>query len=301
MSKQERCLSTMRRILVPLDSKVAAKTCIESAFMVAKSMKAHVGVLLINGDPTKNEDNYPPNVEDMPPPAGVERVRGKSQITEARALEVRSVFEDLCKKYNFPVVDGVPPLDKATASFSEDVGKSGQVLARHGRRSDMIVISKPSSVLKMRSGIDVNAALFETGRPVLVAPPSPPVTLAEKIAVAWNDSAEASRAVAAAMRFIVRAKKVTVLTAESVRTPAYVAQELVDYFAYHGVSAESKIFEHMGDQPLGGKALLDECTKAGADLLVMGAYNVSSFREIIMGTATKQVLAATSIPLLMAR
>ena len=301
MSKQERCLSTLRRILVPLDSKVAAKTSIESAFIVAKNMKAHVGVLLINGDPTKNEDNYPPNVEDMPPPSGVERVRGKHQITEARAQEIRAVFDELCKRYKFPIVEGVPPLNKATASFSSDFGKSGPVLARHGRRSDMIVISKPSSVLKVRSQIDVNAALFETGRPVLVAPPSPPISVGEKIAVAWNDSAEASRAVAAAMRFIVRAKKVVVLTAESVRTPAYVAQELVDYFAYHGVTAESKVFEHMGDKPLGGKALLDECAKADADLLVMGAYNVSSFREIIMGTATKQVLAATSIPLLMAR
>lgn len=301
MSKQERCLSTMRRILVPLDSKVAAKSSIETAFKVAKNMSAHVGVLLIDEDPTKDEDKYPPNVEDMPPPEGIRRVRGNHEIAVARSKEVRAVFDDLCATYEFSVVEGTPPLDKATASFSADFGKSGPVLARHGRRSDMIVLSKPSSVLKVRSKIDISAALFETGRPVLVAPSNPPVTLGEKIAVAWNDSAEASRAVAAAMRFIVRAKKVVILTAESNRTPAYVAQELADYFAYHGVSAECKVFKRMGDQPLGGKALLEECAGAGADLLVMGAYNVSSFREIIMGTATKQVLEATSIPILMAR
>ncbi len=301
MSKQERCLSTMRRILVPLDSKVAAKESIHCAFEVAENFKAHAEVLLIDGDPTKDEDKYPPNVEDMPPPEGVARVRGSSQIVAARTEEVHAVFDELCAKYGFPVVEGVPPLDQATAGFSMDFGSSGEVLARHGRRCDLIVLSKPSSVMKVRSKIDVSSALFETGRPVLVAPPNPPVTLGEKIAVAWNDSAEASRAVAAAMRFVVRASKVVILTAESNRTPGYVAQELADYFAYHGVTAECKVFKRMGDQPLGGKALLDECRDAGADLLVMGAYNVSRFREIIMGPATSGVLEATSIPILMAR
>ncbi len=143
------------------------------------------------------------------------------------------------------------------------------------------------------------AGLFETGRPVLIAPPDTPKSIGRNIAIAWNGSAEASRAVAAATNFFTTAEKVTVLTAESERTPAEAAQELADYLLLHGVRAETRIFAHMADKPLGGTALLKACDDVRADLLVMGAFIASGFRELIMGNATQQVLSEATIPVLM--
>ena len=77
----------------------------------------------------------------------------------------------------------------------------------------------------------INASLFETGRPVMIVPPSPPPTIGSKIAVSWNGSAEASRAVAAAMPIIKKAGSAVVLTVESDKAPSDIAPELADYFA----------------------------------------------------------------------
>jgi len=300
MSKQAKTLTTLRRILVPLDCKVGAKSCMEVAFQVAECMAAHVNVLLIGGDPTLDENKYPPNVKDLPPPVGTDRIRSHQRIAEKRSEEIRRVFDDLCAQHGVKIATGKVPLKKVSAGWSADLGQTGDVVARHGRCSDLIVLTKPTLVSKMRSNIHISAAIFETGRPVLVAPPTVSHSMGRKIAIAWNDSAEASRALAAAMRMINCADEVIILTAESQRTPARVAEELVEYFSLHGIAAERDVFAQMGDKPLGGKALLEQCRRVGADLLVMGAHRAHGLREAIMGTATEQVLELTEIPVLMA-
>ncbi|MBT3361126.1 MAG: universal stress protein [Rhodospirillales bacterium] len=300
MPKQAKTLTTLRRILVPLDSKVAARSSMEAAFQVAECMAAHVNVLVIGEDPTLDEDKYPPNIEDLPPPTGVNRVRRHRKIVESRSVEIRKVFDDLCARHGVKTVSGRVPLKKVSAGWSVDLGQTGDVVARHGRRSDLIVLAKPTSVSKMRSKIHISAALFETGRPVLVAPPTVSHLMARKIAIAWNDSAEASRALAAAMRIVNCADKVIILTAESDRTPAYVAEELVEYFTLHGIAAECDVFAQIVEKPLDGRALLDECRRVGADLLVMGAHRAHSLRKAMVGTTTEQVLESATIPVLMA-
>ena len=252
MPKQAKTLSTLRRILVPLDSKVAAKSSMEAAFQVAGCMAAHVNVLLIGDDPTLDEDKYPPNIEDLPPPTGSSRVRGHDKIVESRAAEIRKVFDELCVRHGVKTVKRKVPLKKVSAGWSSDLGEPANVVARQGRRSDLIVLAKPTSISKMRSKIHIGAALFETGRPVLVVPPNPAPSLGRKVAIAWNDSAEASRAVAAAMRIINCADEVVILTAESERTPARVADELAEYLSLHGITAQCNVFAHMGEKPLGG-------------------------------------------------
>ncbi|MBL6945345.1 MAG: hypothetical protein ISR47_01760, partial [Rhodospirillales bacterium] len=171
MAKKAKTLTTLRRILVPLDSKVAAKSNMEAAFQVAECMAAHVNVLLIGEDPTLDEDKYPPNIEDLPPPTGTSRIRGHQKIVESRSEEIRSIFDHLCAQHGVTVVKGRVPLKKVSAGWSVDLGEPANVVARQGRRSDLIVLAKPTSISKMRSKIHIGAALFETGRPVLVVPP----------------------------------------------------------------------------------------------------------------------------------
>jgi len=301
MAQNTRAKSTLRRILVPLDSKIGARATIETAFQVARLMTSHVRVLMIGEDPTRDEDKYPPAVVDMPPPAGVIRVRGDAEIADRRWREIRRVFDDACAHHRCRIVDGVPPLTRVSASLATDSGEPVDVIARYGRVSDLMVIAKPTSVSQTRSKIRVGGALFETGRPVLVAPVEPAISLGRRIAIAWNDTSEASRAVAAAMRFVVRGEQVFVLTAESQRTPARVADELADYLACHGVTAERRVFAQMRDKPLGGRRLLEECAQAQADLLVMGAFRLGRFHEQVLGRATEEVLESATIPILMAR
>ncbi len=91
----------------------------------------------------------------------------------------------------------------------------------------------------------------------------------------------------------------TVLTAESARTWAARAPELVTYLEWHGIAPDTRTFSVEGRQP-GGADLLAECARTGASLLVMGAYTHSRVRQLILGGVTRHVLEEAEIPLFMA-
>ena len=117
------------------------------------------------------------------------------------------------------------------------------------------------------------------------------------MAVAWNGSAQASRVVSAAVAYFEKAESVSVLTAPGFdkRAPA---EALVAYLAKHKVKATIQNVDPHGKHV--GQALLEQAQQLNCDLLVMGAYGHSRLREMILGGATREVLASSTIPVLMA-
>jgi nucleotide-binding universal stress UspA family protein len=118
------------------------------------------------------------------------------------------------------------------------------------------------------------------------------------IAVAWNGSIEASRAVAFAMSYLAAAEKVTILSVEEGRTSGPSGEELVAYLQCHGINATSRVLADAGGRGA-GQALLSEVAAVGADMMVMGAYSRSRMRRLIFGGVTSEVLNKTEIPVLM--
>ena len=144
----------------------------------------------------------------------------------------------------------------------------------------------------------LDAALFDTGRPVLVVPPGAAPPGFVHVAVAWDGSAQAARAVDAGMPFLRRARQVTLLTAPG-GDPLAPVDRLVPVLARHDVRATVEHFTPASHHAT-GRALLGEVKRVGADLLVMGAYGHSRLREMIFGGATREVLAESTAPVLMA-
>jgi nucleotide-binding universal stress UspA family protein len=165
-----------------------------------------------------------------------------------------------------------------------------------GRVSDLLVVARPQGQLAAPQRLTLEAALMDTGRPLLIVPPKAPAKIGSNVAIAWNGSTQASRAVAMAMDFLVTAQSVTILTAKENGADAR-PDELRDYLAAHGIKAKIVSVAAKGDA---GKALLAAADKAGADLLVMGAYGHSRVRELVLGGVTKHVLQSTTIPALLA-
>jgi nucleotide-binding universal stress UspA family protein len=169
------------------------------------------------------------------------------------------------------------------------------VLASLGRLADLVVLSRPGD-----GTVDsdtVQAALFETGRAVLVAPPTAMPSIGANVVIAWNDSIPAARAVAAAMPFVATAEQVTVLTAGD----SIDAGNLLDYLDRYGVSAAVDRYEAGGSARARGRALLQRAVADGADLLVMGAYGEGRMAQFLgLGGATAKVITANTMPLLMA-
>jgi nucleotide-binding universal stress UspA family protein len=171
-------------------------------------------------------------------------------------------------------------------------------LASHGRIFDAVVLGRPIAGKAVPSMATLEAVLFEAGRPVLIAPPTPPSSLGDTIVIAWNRSTETARSVAFAMPFLERAKRVVVLSIEGWTVPGPSGPQLADRLRHHGIPVEAITVP--STRRSDGETILAETTRLGGDLLIKGAYTQSRLRQLIFGGATTHVLSAATMPVLMA-
>jgi nucleotide-binding universal stress UspA family protein len=145
----------------------------------------------------------------------------------------------------------------------------------------------------------LEAALFESGRPVLIAPPSPRTDIGTIVMIAWNCSTEQARTIAFAMPILKRANRVIVLTVEGgAAVPGPTGQQLCHYLQLSGVPAKPLIVGL--DGRLTGEAVLAHAKALGCDLLIKGAYTQSRLRQFIFGGTTRYILSNAGLPVFMA-
>jgi nucleotide-binding universal stress UspA family protein len=164
--------------------------------------------------------------------------------------------------------------------------------------ADLIVASRgqPGADADARSTLE--AALLETGRPLLIPAASRRFTAEpERVAIAWKPTPQAARAVTAALPFLARAKTVNVLTVEEEAVPRDDTGRLVEYLEWHGIKPSVK---RLGDGAHRGPAALVAAVSDGYGLLVMGGYGHARLREWAFGGFTQQILGDAPVPVLIA-
>jgi nucleotide-binding universal stress UspA family protein len=231
-----------------------------------------------------------------------------------RPIHVEIVAPDPIVAVTFPPADwnDADFVSKARRSFDEYfAGKQGlryrwragpsiddAGLGSLARVYDVTVLGRPTSSGTGPRMTTLEGGLFESGRPVLIAPPTPPTSLGENIVVSWNQSTEQARVTADALPLLKQAKSVTVLFVEGLTVPGPTAAQCCDWLALHGVNAREMSIGNGGRKP--GEVLLAEAKKLGADLIVKGAYTQSRLRQMIFGGATSHLLSHSTLPILMA-
>ncbi len=165
-----------------------------------------------------------------------------------------------------------------------------------GRLYDLTVLPRPGP--KGGRVTAFEAALFDSGRPVLMAPPIAPVTIGQSIMIHWNRSTETARAIALAMPLLVKANRVQFLFVEGNSVSGPSAREAAGHLAAHGIAATEKSVDPKGRNA--GEVILAEAKAYGADLLLKGAYTQSRLRQMIFGGATSHILARAELPVLFA-
>ena len=180
--------------------------------------------------------------------------------------------------------------------FLDVTGRRDEVVASHSRLSDLIVFGE--SATGIAGGTALEAAMMSAGRPVLIAPKQSWAPVGGSAAIAWDESAEAARAVTAAIPFLEKARKVTILCIGDKELNPDPGSTLADYLALHGVVADVHLVDARGRAA--GEVLLETAEKAGADLLVMGGYSHSRLLEFIIGGVTQHIRSHATIPVLMA-
>ena len=175
-------------------------------------------------------------------------------------------------------------------------------LVHLGRFANLVIIGRPGADDENIAPETVKAAIYDCARPVVIAPPDPQRGPVTSVVVAWNGSAQAARAVGAALPFLKRAGKVTVMVADA--DPDEVAAPLLmRRLGRHGITAtvDTAKFGVVLTGRGRGRALLGYAKDKGADLLVMGAYGHGELSNFLgLGGATAKVIASCPVPLLLA-
>ena len=161
---------------------------------------------------------------------------------------------------------------------------------------DVTVLSRPGNRGSRMSALE--AALFDSGHPVLMAPPTTPKSFGENILIHWNASTETARVMLLALPILRKAKRVVLLSVEGHMQPGPSSKDAIGYLEANSVTAtEKSVTPRSGRQ---GEAILAEAKAQGADLLIKGAYTQSRLRQMIFGGATSHILSAAELPVFFA-
>ncbi len=276
---------TLKRILLPLHEREETAPLATAAFTLAGKFGAEVEGMLAQR-PWTDRVAFPgqsASVEDLR--RLLEQPRREAEQGRARA---ESAFKGLAGQH-----------PEVPSRFIALQGRIGDIVARRGYYADLTVLG---SLARYDSSFwrDVgDGALYHSGRPVLVVPPDvTPEHFGGRLLIAWRDSAEASRAVAAARPFYAAAEHIRIVTVGDEEGAAESAIEIRDYVASHGTDADIEILDtggrHVAEQ------LLAKTTETEGTMLVMGAYSHSQWQERAFGGVTETVLHESAVPVLMA-
>ncbi|HWB44942.1 MAG TPA: universal stress protein [Hyphomicrobiaceae bacterium] len=165
-----------------------------------------------------------------------------------------------------------------------------------GRVYDATVLSRPGNHGSRMTALE--AALFDSGSPVLMAPPVAPKSFGQTVLIHWNASTETARAILMAMPILRKANRVQLLAVEGSVVAGPSTKDAIGHLEANGISASEKTISGRGQRP--GEAILAEAAAIGADLLIKGAYTQSRLRQMIFGGATSHILSAAELPVFLA-
>jgi nucleotide-binding universal stress UspA family protein len=189
-------------------------------------------------------------------------------------------------------------MDPRTEVISGTFDACSHELQRRARYADLVVLEQPPGEGREGETQLAEALLFGSGRPLLFAPYIQRTPLGHDHAiVAWDESPAAARAVGVALPFLTRTRAVEVVSVEDPRRPRSADPEaLARHLEAHGVRARGRRLADVGDVT---DTLLSHAADTGADYLVMGGYGHSRMREFILGGATRGILQAMTVPVVM--
>ena len=277
---------SFKTILVPIEQHDLMNSTLETALLLARKFNSY-----IEGFPLRVAI---PAVYAMAD--GAVAIPQLEQDIAEHAKQTRTLFETFMQEH------GVPRGSPATAPSSgwlEEAPEGDHFVGSHGRLFDVIVLGRPGRDLRGSRMTTLEAALFESGRPVLLAPPSPRPQMGTNVLIAWNCSTEQARATAFAMPLLKQAGRVVVLTVEGgAAVPGPTGQQLCRYLQLSGVPARSLTVSL--DGRLTGEAVLAHANALGCDLLIKGAYTQSRLRQLVFGGTTRYILNNATLPVFMA-
>lgn len=286
----------LRRLLCLLDGGDSGDTVLATALAAGRALDAYVEVLHVQAEP---RDAMPIAAEGMTATMVDSLIEAVARDNRDRLARAESLYENQVRAAGVPEA---PPEGAVPAGFAVGwrmaQGREHEIVAREGMLYDLIVLTRHHGEGEPPVTQTLEAAIMESGRPVLVAPRETVTTLGQRPAIAWRATVPGVHALQGAMPFLTGAAAVTVLTVgETGEGPS--PGDVAHYLAYHNVRATAACVAEAASGDV-GQAILEQAAQNDADMVIMGAYAHSRLRQLILGGVTRTVLASASLPLLLA-
>ena len=255
----------------------------EVAISIADTYAAHVTGLAFSYEPI-----IPGAVMGGIPPEFIESQRVESD-TKARAAVAR--FEAAAKRAG---------VSAETLVQSASVSGAADRLAHIARRFDLVVVGQADRDDGLPDEVLDEAALFESGRPVIFVPFIQKAGLKlDRVMVCWDGSRAATRAVADSLPLLKKAGlvEIVIVASKPGKGDEIAGADLGQHLARHGLKVDVKrITSTEIDVP---STILSYAADSSADMIVMGGYGHSRLREFILGGVTRSILETMTVPVLM--
>ncbi|MDP2738871.1 MAG: universal stress protein [Pseudorhodobacter sp.] len=262
---------------------------VAAAAQLALALDAHLDVLALGIDRTQVGYSY------VGGGAVLLQVATERAEADAKAAEaaVRATLDSQPRELRWTVESAMAQL-----------GGLVDLVMLRARFSDLVVLPRPYGPSQgVEAETIVESALFEGQAPVLILPEGGMVAekLPNRIVIGWNQSREAMVAVRRALPFLKRASIVDIAVIDP---PTHGPERsdpggaLCQMLVRHGVHAEVSVLART--MPRVSDVLARHALDENADLLVMGAYGHSRFREAILGGATRNMLEHSAVPVFLA-
>ena len=280
-----------KSLLTIVSNPEAVAATLAAAIPLARREDAHLEVLCLSIDHSQIGYHYPEagpvyNLDDV--------ARAEADVAALQTLVTDRLSTEGLR---FSVETAIAQISGLT-----------DLIARQARFSDLVILPVPySKNASNHADLLIEAALFQGRAPVLVVPAiglpeaRGTTTLGQQIVVAWNESAEALVAIRAALPLLRAARQVTIAIIDPSSQSAHRSDPggaLSQMLARHAVHVEVAVLAKT--LPRVTDVLNRLVRDKAADLLVMGAYGHSRFREAIMGGATRDMLELAEVPVFMA-
>jgi len=279
----------MRTILVPFADHEAAEPALDFGCQVARRFGGYVEGLYVQEAPQII-------VNEIIPAAYVTQVADESGRS---AVAARERFARIAGRHGVPFAAIDVPSDTATAGWREDKGRQSDLVGDYGRLFELVVVARTERGGAGSWRESFEAALFESGRPVVVTGNRVSQRLADTIVIVWNGSTETARTMAVGMPLLLLAREVVVLTVEGGFVPGPSGEQVATWLRRAGINSRYVYARPNGRSV--GEAMVAESLALGADLMFKGAYTQSRLRQMIFGGPTDHIVANAELPVLFAR
>jgi nucleotide-binding universal stress UspA family protein len=273
----------IKDIMLHLSSDTKHEAAANYAVSVAEAFRAHLAALIFAYDPVL--------------PVTLGGGLPVDFIDEQRALAQEAANSALTKLGQVAERAGVAVESQLVTT---SVAEAADLFGRLARRFDLSIVGQVNPDATEPQDLIIEAALFQSGRPVVLVPYIQRAGLTlDRVLVCWDAGRAAARAIADAMPFLQRAKAVEVITVatEPLKSEDLPGADIARHLARHDLKVEFKKIVSGGTDV--ANTILSYAADVSADFIVMGGYGHSRLREFILGGATRGLLSSMTVPTLM--